>query len=108
MAASLCGTAWCDGKTHPPDGTNACTWSAEDAGEISLDELAGISDRVRFCKQGNYEYNDFSDRGHGTTFWDGKADPARNAQRVARMLELFAEHYPEADNMLPEPICDGW
>mmetsp|Transcript_2703 Transcript_2703/g.6910 ORF Transcript_2703/g.6910 Transcript_2703/m.6910 type:complete len:500 (+) Transcript_2703:125-1624(+) len=102
------GGAWCDNQTHPPDGTNACTWSAEDAGEISLDELAGIIDHARFCKEGNYEYDDLSDQGQGTTFWDGKADPALNAQRVVRMLELFAKHYPEADNLLPEPICDGW
>jgi len=102
------GGSWCDNRTHAPDGSNACTWSAEDAGEISLDELAGIDDHTQFCRERKYEYNDASDRGQGTTFWDGKTDAARNAQRVERMLELFAKRHPEAENMLPEPVCDGW
>jgi hypothetical protein len=89
-----------------PDGTRDCTWKVEKAGEVSLDELAGISDHKQFCADGNYEYEDISDKGKGTTFWDNKTDKQKNLERIEKLKEAFAKKYPESFNGSPDPICD--
>lgn len=100
------GGAWCDNHTHAPDGSNACTWTAEYAGEIDLDELAGITDHLAFCKAEHYEYDDASDVGNGNSFWNNRSSKQHNLNRVLAMMQLFAKRWPEQDNKLPEPRCD--
>lgn len=100
------GGDWCDNHTHAPDGTNACTWSVEDAGEISLDDLAGIADHKAFCAAGNYEFDDDSDVGKGNSFWNYRTSKQHNLDRVTALLRLFALRHPEKDNKLAEPQCD--
>lgn len=91
-----------------PDGTGNCTWSAELAGNVSVDELSGIHDIRAFCAAGKAEYSSKTDKGNGTNFWDERMNATRNDERVSELLKLFALHYPEVDVLsMPPPICDG-
>mmetsp|Transcript_66668 Transcript_66668/g.171637 ORF Transcript_66668/g.171637 Transcript_66668/m.171637 type:complete len:551 (+) Transcript_66668:54-1706(+) len=110
----------CAKATGAPD----CTYSIEDAGEIMLDELAGIPDYHEFwygsfhkCEeqqaQGaftgncipNKEYVGKTDKGVGCNFWNGRNDPHQCAARVQAAQALFKAKFP-ADPDLPEPVCD--
>jgi len=93
------------GYCSQPDGTRECTWNLQPAGEVSLDELAGIEDYQSFCAKGGLEYDKQWDRGIQCTFWDGAAKPAANAAREEKLRRLFSEKYP--DTNLPEPTCDN-
>lgn len=115
---------------------NGCTWHAEAAGEVSLDELAGIAPggHSAFCHRGGRDWmSDAGDhswqsicevskeapgdgRGRGyldshetqpMCFWDGRGDPFRNAQRVLMLKQLFEEKYPNSPHDLGAPAC-GW
>lgn len=109
-AAKSPGGSWCGStdasKKQSVDGTNTCTWSVEDAGEISLDDLAGIKDHQKFCDDGNYEYDDATDKGKGCTFWDNKKSKVSNLERVHKVFAAFAKKYPEQNNGLADPVCD--
>jgi len=111
----------CDRATGAPD----CTYSVEDAGEVFLDELAGIVDynfwwntsfdqcmrekqagvRVAPCEK-HLEYILELDRGVGTDFWDARGDASRCRGRVDKALNMFAQKYPTMDVRLDAPICD--
>lgn len=95
---------WC---AHP-DGTKNCTWKAEYAGEIRVDELSGITDPANYCAQGNIEYNKTSDAGVGTSFWNDRRDAEQCKRRADYVRELFQMKYPNYPNNLGEPICDWW
>eukprot|EP00929_Paragymnodinium_shiwhaense_P050420 TRINITY_DN25375_c0_g1_i1.p1 TRINITY_DN25375_c0_g1~~TRINITY_DN25375_c0_g1_i1.p1 ORF type:complete len:544 (-),score=81.90 TRINITY_DN25375_c0_g1_i1:123-1754(-) len=106
-----CMAAHPGGQCASPDSTTHCTWHTEDAGEVSVDELSGIKDHAAFCKAGYWEYDDETDSGNGTSFWNDKADLAQNQRRVLKLLQLFAEKYPGEHTTalaLPDPHCDGW
>merc|ERR1719361_2825162 len=102
--------------TGAPD----CTFSYVDAGEVFLDELAGIDDYDDFwnksytrCKAAsaenhtvgpcahNKEYVEALDKGIGTTFWDGKRDKAACARRVEAVERLFERRFPGLRARIP-------
>lgn len=94
------------GECWTPDGSPTCTWKAEYAGEVRLDELSGIADPYNFCAAGGIEYNPLTDKGVGTTFWDSRRDPAAGERRVLAAMELFRLKYPNYPLTLGEPKCD--
>jgi hypothetical protein len=97
------------GQCASPDGSSNCTWHAELAGEVLVDELSGIDDFKAFCDAHNVEYDPKTDRGRGTDFWDQKLNADRNKERVLTLQRLFAKKYPSSDALsMPEPLCDGW
>jgi len=113
----------CDKATGAPD----CTYSYEEAGEIMLDELAGIGDYDEFwnhsytkCAAGvaegrlpkstkcvhQKEYDTELDKGIGCSFWDGIHDSAKGTERMNAVRRLFKKHYPNMPLSLPEPPCE--
>merc|ERR1712137_639307 len=98
----------------PPTGTRDCTWSYEDAGEINIDELVGITPKYKshkdFCKKGCLEYVKYGrgrDRGRCTDWWDKKHDEASNQIRIDKVDKMFKLKYPNdpSDSDLPV-TCD--
>jgi len=98
------------GECKHPDGDAHCTWKVEDAGSIILDELVGIADHDAFCKAGNYEYDDATDKGRGCSFFDNRWDNTANEGRMLQMLQLFRKKHPNMTSNLdlPDPVCDGF
>jgi len=78
------------GECPKPSGAKDCTWSAEYAGEVTLDALEGISSFEEFHLSGGREYQKSTDRGVKMTFWDGVRDVAKCVERVRRAEALFA------------------
>mmetsp|Transcript_20596 Transcript_20596/g.47609 ORF Transcript_20596/g.47609 Transcript_20596/m.47609 type:complete len:243 (+) Transcript_20596:1-729(+) len=91
------------GKT--PTGTYDCTWTYEQVGQISIDELEGIDDYEAFKNGGGREYEPKSDKGVHMSFWDGLTDPAACARRVASAERMFRQKYPDLPP-LEDPKCD--
>mmetsp|Transcript_94648 Transcript_94648/g.294848 ORF Transcript_94648/g.294848 Transcript_94648/m.294848 type:complete len:136 (-) Transcript_94648:45-452(-) len=89
-------------------GERDCTYSVEEAGEISLDELAGIEDYAAFFRAGKREYVGTIDGGVGNSFWNGKRDRERCRRRVESVKALFRQRYPHLPTCdeLPPPPCD--
>mmetsp|Transcript_62060 Transcript_62060/g.171999 ORF Transcript_62060/g.171999 Transcript_62060/m.171999 type:complete len:419 (-) Transcript_62060:133-1389(-) len=89
-------------------GTKDCTYHMEEAGELRLDDLSGIKKYNENCAvTGQREYDEATDKGTGTSFWDGKLDVAKGAERKKRFLELFAQKYPQWPANYDEPECDA-
>lgn len=97
-------------------GSHTCTYFAAPAGEISLDELEGVSDYNNWwigtnettgarVPNGNIEYNFKLDAGVGMAFWDGRHDRKSCTRRMERAEELFKEKYPDLPSTIPEPPC---
>jgi len=101
------------GKCDSPTGQGNCTYSVEEAGEIDLDELVGITpkwpSREEFCKQGGYEGDGARQaNGHKIDFWNNIWDKNANARRVKAALDMFDKKYPDmpkSEDMQPPP-CD--
>eukprot|EP00930_Biecheleria_cincta_P076555 TRINITY_DN63765_c0_g1_i1.p1 TRINITY_DN63765_c0_g1~~TRINITY_DN63765_c0_g1_i1.p1 ORF type:complete len:454 (-),score=72.63 TRINITY_DN63765_c0_g1_i1:89-1450(-) len=102
------------GSCARPDGSRKCTWNAEPAGQVSVDALSQIEMSDAWCAAGNIEYDEKTDRGRGTDFWDDKFNSTRNKQRVLRLLQLFASEFDAVEQewkgsaWLPAPQCDGF
>lgn len=94
------------GECGIPDGSPTCTWKAEYAGEIRIDELSGITDPLNFCSAGGLEYNPQADKGVGTDFWNGRRSPSDSLRRVQAARELFQLKYPNYPLTLGDPRCD--
>jgi len=95
----------CKGKDVT--GERDCTYTIEEAGEIKLDELSGIKDYNTVCvTTGQLEYDETADKGKGTSFWDGKADATKGAQRVKHIESLFAKRFPQWPAHLDDPPCE--
>jgi hypothetical protein len=102
---------YCKGE---PNGTRACTWTYEDAGEVNIDELVGIapkySSHKEFCDKGCLEYvkyGEFKDRGKCTDWWNGKSDKTQNKQRMEKTDQMFKAKYPDMPSDSELPIkCD--
>jgi hypothetical protein len=90
------------------NGMGDCTYHYESAGEISIDELEGITDFKAFAAAGGWEYNNQTDHGVHMTFWDGKKDAAACESRLAHARELFKEKYPDSasEEEMPAPACN--
>jgi len=95
-------------KGVTPTGQGNCTYSYEEAGEISINELEGITDYWGFIHRGGREYLRGRDTGWLNTFWNSKHDAEACAQRVEHAAMLFAKKYPGMvkDSDLPTPSCD--
>jgi len=91
------------GKT--PTGSYDCTYTLEKVGEITINELEGISDYDKFVAGGGREYDPKTDKGVHMTFWDGLQDEAACARRVAAAENLFKQKYPKLPD-LPGAKCD--
>lgn len=111
----------CDQATGAPD----CTYSVEEAGEVFLDDLAGIENynfwwnasftqcnkdleagiRADACEK-HLEYSFELDRGVGTDFWDARGDEGRCLGRVQKALSLFTQKYSTMDARMDPPACD--
>lgn len=108
----LCVKAEPGGHCAKPTGAGDCTYSFEEAGEIDIDELVGITpawpSHDAFCEQGCREYDRKLDRGHCMHWWDGKHEKEKNLERVRKADELFAQKYPHMPKNadLPPPPCD--
>lgn len=87
----------------PPTGRGDCTYNYEEAGEVRIDDLEGISNYASFTAMGGKEYDQKTDMGYGTSFWNHKKDAAACAARVAAASRLFSQKYGLD---LPTPKCD--
>jgi len=94
---AVCRAAQPGGRCAAPTGAKDCTWSLQDAGEISLSELEGIPDYKTFCAAGGNEYL--------ISFWDGRGSPAFNEARIKKAKGLFQSKFPDLPD-LPDPECD--
>mmetsp|Transcript_137034 Transcript_137034/g.324655 ORF Transcript_137034/g.324655 Transcript_137034/m.324655 type:complete len:402 (+) Transcript_137034:66-1271(+) len=95
-------------KGNEVTGARDCTYKVEEAGEIPLDELSGIKNYNDVCETtGVREYDEATDKGTGTSFWNGKADPKKGAERVKYITELFAKRFPQFPAKLEDPPCDA-
>eukprot|EP00443_Scrippsiella_acuminata_P048635 CAMPEP_0115210618 /NCGR_PEP_ID=MMETSP0270-20121206/22340_1 /TAXON_ID=71861 /ORGANISM="Scrippsiella trochoidea, Strain CCMP3099" /LENGTH=594 /DNA_ID=CAMNT_0002624279 /DNA_START=60 /DNA_END=1844 /DNA_ORIENTATION=+ len=119
------------GHCNVVNGEKDCTYNAEYAGEIRLDDLSGILDekngirtyddwwknayiwcmgavargeRKGPCKH-NVEYSVLTDEGVGTDFWNGKHDMEQGLRRMNRVRQLFREKYPHLPDTFEEPAC---
>lgn len=92
-------------KAGDPTGTGDCTYTYEKVGEISINELEGITDPEAFVKSGGEEYVKWSDKGVHNSFWNNKMSVQANQERIYRFLALFQEKYPDQPE-LNEPDCD--
>jgi len=103
-----CDEAEPGGFCESPTGAGNCTYTYEEAGNISIDELEGIDDYSSFTHQGGVEYNKSSNEGVGISFWDGINNTEKNEVRLAKARALFARKYPDmpTDDELPAPDCD--
>lgn len=99
------------GKCEHPTGAHDCTWSIEDAGDISVDELVGNPLRYEgneaFCARGckEYSFNNPRDLGLCTNFWDGLYHEWKNYKRIERAQWMFETKYPDMP-ILEDPECD--
>lgn len=104
--SAACSISEPGGECSAPDGSPTCTWKAEYAGEIRIDELSGITDPLGFCRDGGVEYDPTTDKGTGTTFWNGRRNPELGRHRADYVRELFKMKYPNYPVTLGEPDCD--
>merc|ERR1719333_1703873 len=89
-----CKLTYPGGACDSPDGRGNCTYQYEDAGEIDIDELVGITpkwkNRAEFCAQCKSEGTEHSGGGCGLNFWgNGIWDRDANHKQVRLALELF-------------------
>merc|ERR1712217_483583 len=86
----------------------SCTYFAEKAGEVSLDELVGIDNYTKFWAFDHHkEYDWDSDRGVGADFWDRRHDVEACSARMDRVQEVFKTRYPHLPLTYGEPPCDA-
>lgn len=89
-------------------GERDCTYTIQEAGEIPLDDLSGIKNYNDVCEStGVREYDELTDKGTGTSFWNGKADPKKGKERVKFITDLFAKRFPQFPALLEDPVCDA-
>lgn len=90
-------------STRP--GSSGCTFSANFAGEVFLDELENIKDFKSWREAGHREYDADKDKGIGTVFWNYRKSKTWCDRRMQRVRSLFKQKYPELPNDLPRPAC---
>merc|ERR1719454_1805265 len=90
-----------------PTGEGTCTYQYEDAGEIDIDELVGITpkwkDRAEFCKECGTEGNAEEPGGCGFDFWGKNVNDEVSANKqVKAALEMFEKKYPDSPKKYPD------
>mmetsp|Transcript_56446 Transcript_56446/g.127575 ORF Transcript_56446/g.127575 Transcript_56446/m.127575 type:complete len:949 (+) Transcript_56446:74-2920(+) len=93
----------------PPTGEDNCTYSYSPAGDLRIDELAGISDYWGAANSKTWkEYDINTDKGLGFSFWNGKYDDRACQKRMEHARKVWRDKYPHdpADEDLQEPKCD--
>jgi len=129
--SAACARSMPGGHCKVVDGTRFCTYNAEYAGEIRLDDVSGILDEAKGIRtyedwwknsyvscldavargeragpcEHHAEYNVLTDEGVGTSFWNGKHDMKQGLRRMDRVRQLFREKYPHLPENLEEPAC---
>mmetsp|Transcript_64736 Transcript_64736/g.134161 ORF Transcript_64736/g.134161 Transcript_64736/m.134161 type:complete len:511 (+) Transcript_64736:39-1571(+) len=93
------------GYCDTPNGNRTCTWTATFAGEVLLDDLAGITDPVSFCNLGGFEYDIGLDKGIQNDFWNGKLNLEACSRRVDQVQIEFAKKYPYLPSALDRHPC---
>merc|ERR1712045_123103 len=100
----------CKGK-GPPTGEDNCVYQYKKAGEVTVDEVAGITNYWSNAndRPGWKEYDLMLD--HGTdrpSFWDKKFDDGHCLERLKKAQKVFKDKYPDdpTDEDLPAPMCD--
>eukprot|EP00932_Pfiesteria_piscicida_P001275 SRR837773.11243.p2 GENE.SRR837773.11243~~SRR837773.11243.p2 ORF type:complete len:257 (-),score=111.53 SRR837773.11243:20-760(-) len=96
------------GVCDAPNGNGTCTYHAEDAGFILLDDLEKLTNYTDFKLNGGEEFNQTLDVGVNMSFWDHMNSTEANAARVQAANDLFKAKYPGMphDDDLPNPPCD--
>jgi hypothetical protein len=92
-----------------PTGEDDCTYSYKAAGEVSINDIAGITDYWTVANSGKWkEYDLGTDSGTDFHFWDGKFNKGRCAERLTKAREAFEKKYPDDDKEedIPAPSCD--
>lgn len=112
-----CIAKWPGGKCGSAvvTGAHDCTYWAEFAGQIFLDELEGISDYNTWwitkdshggtIPNKNVEYSPHLDKGIGMSFWDKGHSKEAGRKRMDAVVKLFEEKFPAMPGTLPEPPC---
>eukprot|EP00929_Paragymnodinium_shiwhaense_P021888 TRINITY_DN14149_c0_g2_i1.p2 TRINITY_DN14149_c0_g2~~TRINITY_DN14149_c0_g2_i1.p2 ORF type:complete len:305 (-),score=60.45 TRINITY_DN14149_c0_g2_i1:232-1146(-) len=105
--SSSCERKFPGGLCSSPTGAGDCTYSYEEAGNVDFDEVVGIKPKWRnnaaFCRSGCREYGG----GHQCiSFWRNKESRSSGKRRMNRVLDAFAEKYPDMPRDLPPPPCD--
>lgn len=85
--------------------SSSCTYSTDFAGEVFLDDLAGINNYAKWQREGHLEYDPLKDKGVGTSFWNFRGSTAWCERRMQRVRSLFKERYPLLPEDLPAPAC---
>jgi len=97
-----------------PTGQGNCTWSFEDAGEVNIDDVVGITAKYgnhqNFCRKNCLEYvkyGRYKDKGRCVNFWDSRMDVKKNQERMDKIDAAFKKKYPDmpSEKDLPVPQC---
>jgi len=83
-----------DGRCEHPTGARDCTWSYEEAGSITLEELEQTSPGEGDCCSGNC-----------TSFWTEQFSVPKTTWRVNQALDVFSLKYPDQPRDL-QATCD--
>lgn len=92
-------------KGITPSGTGDCTYTLEEAGEIKIDDMVGMSSYEEFVAQGGREYDPITDQGIHLNFWDGRLDDVLCRQRTEHMISMFDSKYPN-ETTIAAPLCN--
>lgn len=85
-----------------------CTFRVDDAGEVSLDQLTGITGSYdSFCASGAREYDESTDAGVMMSFWDKKVNETACINRMLAVQSAFAQLYPNMPAHIDPPVCDA-
>jgi len=95
----------CPEGIEEPTGEMDCTYTYKKVGEISIDELEGISSFDDLMKKGGYEYSRSTDKGKMLHFWDHINSTEANQRRIDITLKKFMDKYPDHP-YLEDPTCD--
>lgn len=96
------------GKCPPgvvPSGDWTCTYTYQKVGELSINEIEGLSNFTDFVSSGGREYDKLTDKGINMTFWDGINNTHACQARIDAVEKLFEAKYPKQP-VLKDPTCD--
>jgi hypothetical protein len=89
-----------EGRCNWATGARNCTWSYQDAGEISLEEVEATATASSDMPGAN------CCNGKCTSFWDDPFSIERSAWRAQQAMSVFQSRYPAIPRELPPGACD--